>query len=155
MKYKNLNILVYDFDGVMTNNKVYIDKFGNEIVQVNRSDGLAINKINELGIKQIILSTEKDTVVSQRAKKLKLLCLQNVYNKKTTLIEFCESNNYDLENVGYVGNDINDEDVMRIVGITFCPSDSHVKIKKISQNILRTKGGDGVIRELYDLLLLT
>ena len=57
-----------------------------------------------------------------------------------------------MKTVAYVGNDINDKDVMKIVGITFCPSDSHLSIKKISDNILNAKGGEGVVREIFDLI---
>tara|TARA_B100001964_G_scaffold136629_1_gene150796 strand:+ start:684 stop:917 length:234 start_codon:yes stop_codon:yes gene_type:complete len=66
----NLDLIIYDFDGVMTDNKVYVDQNGNEMVQVNRADGLSIAKIKKLGIKQIIISTEKNPVVSARASKL-------------------------------------------------------------------------------------
>ncbi len=65
----NIKLIVYDFDGVMTNNKVYVDQNGNETVQVNRADGLGISEIKKLGIEQIIISTETNPVVSARAKK--------------------------------------------------------------------------------------
>ena len=73
-KLKNIKLLVYDFDGVMTDNKVYIDQNGNEFVQVNRADGLAISEIKKLLIDQIIISTEKNSVVLLRAKKLGIKC---------------------------------------------------------------------------------
>ncbi len=70
----SLSLIVYDFDGVMTDNKVYVNQEGQEIVQVNRGDGLGISLIKKLGIKQIILSTETNPVVSVRAKKLNIDC---------------------------------------------------------------------------------
>jgi YrbI family 3-deoxy-D-manno-octulosonate 8-phosphate phosphatase len=69
------------------------------------------------------------------------------------LIDYCKNNNIDLQNVAYVGNDINDKDVMEIVGIKFCPSDAHESILNISDHILNAKGGGGVIRELLDLII--
>ena len=63
IRIKNTKLIVYDFDGVMTNNKVYVDQNGNEMVRVNRADGLGIAKIKKLGINQIIISTEKNSVV--------------------------------------------------------------------------------------------
>ena len=148
-----LKLLVYDFDGVMTDNKVYLDQEGNEIVQVNRSDGLGVSEIKKIGIEQIIISTEKNVVVSKRASKLGIFCLQGIDNKKKALINYCNKKRFNLNNVGFVGNDINDKEAMEIAGVKFCPSDSHECIKDISDIILNTKGGDGVIRELMDLLI--
>jgi 3-deoxy-D-manno-octulosonate 8-phosphate phosphatase (KDO 8-P phosphatase) len=148
-------LLVYDFDGVMTDNKVYVDQHGNEMVQVSRADGLGISEIRKLGIQQIILSTETNPVVAARAKKLDLFCIQCVDNKAQTLTDYCENHQFELSNVGYVGNDINDLEVMKLVGTTFCPVDAHVSIKEISQYILDSKGGEGVSREIFDLITQT
>ena len=84
----SIKLLVYDFDGVMTDNKVYVDHHGNEMVQVSQADGLGIAEIRKLGIQQMILSTETNTVVSARAKKLDLSCLQGVDNKAQALVDY-------------------------------------------------------------------
>ena len=148
----NINLIVYDFDGVMTDNKVYVDQDGKETVQVNRGDGLGISEIKKLGISQIIISTEKNPVVMKRATKLNIKCLQGIENKKMSLIDYCKENDIDLKNVAYVGNDINDKEAMEIVGTTYCPSDAHPIIKDISNYVLDCNGGDGVIRELLDYI---
>ena len=153
LKINKIILVIYDFDGVMTNNKVYIDQNGNEMVQINRADGLGIAEIKKLGIKQIIVSTEQNPVVSARAIKINIPCLQGIEDKKETIMDYCLKNNIDLNNVAYIGNDINDKDAMEISGLTFCPSDGHESIKEISDHILKTKGGNGVIRELLDLLM--
>jgi len=147
-----IKLFVYDFDGVMTDNKVYVDQQGNETVQVNRGDGLGVSEIKKMGKRQIIISTETNIVVMKRAEKLGISCMQGVENKKVALIDYCENNNFDLQNVAYVGNDINDKEVMEIAGTTYCPSDAHKSIQSISDNILKTKGGNGVIRELLDII---
>jgi 3-deoxy-D-manno-octulosonate 8-phosphate phosphatase (KDO 8-P phosphatase) len=147
-----IKLLVYDFDGVMTDNKVYIDQNGNEMVQVSRADGLGIAEIRKLGIQQIILSTETNPVVSARAEKLDMFCLQGIDNKAQGLVDYCKNHHLGLGDVAYVGNDINDLEVMKLVGTTFCPSDAHLNIKEISQYILSSKGGNGVSREILDLL---
>ena len=151
-KFKNIKLIIYDFDGVMTDNKVYVDQKGNEMVQVSRADGLGVSEIKKLGIEQIIISTEKNPVVASRAKKLNIKCLQNIDNKKKSLQKYCRENNYDLREIAFVGNDINDLEAMKIVGVTFCPSDAHESILNISDHIFNSKGGDGVIRELLDFL---
>ena len=149
---KKLKLLVYDFDGVMTDNKVFINQDGIESVQVNRADGLGVSEINKLGIKQLIISTEKNSVVGSRASKLKIPYLQGIDNKKDTLIKYCEEFGIMLENVGFVGNDINDLEVMKVVVISFCPTDAHKEILSISSVILESKGGEGVVREIFDLV---
>ncbi len=147
-----IELIVYDFDGVMTNNKVYIAQDGKEIVQVNRGDGLGISEIKKLGFKQIIISTEKNLVVTTRAKKLGIDCLQGIENKEDVLRNYCKNHNFSLKNVIYIGNDINDKEVMEIVGHAYCPNDAHPIIKDLSSRTLNTNGGDGVVREFFDLI---
>ena len=149
---KKIKLIVYDFDGVMTDNKVYIDQNGNEMVQVNRADGLGVAEIKKMEIEQIIMSTEKNPVVSARAIKLDIPCFQGLDNKKDALLDYSKKNDIDLKNVAYVGNDINDKDAMAIAGFSFCPNDAHETIKEISDHVFKRNGGDGVIRELLDLI---
>tara|TARA_B100001250_G_scaffold413855_1_gene449481 strand:+ start:545 stop:1009 length:465 start_codon:yes stop_codon:yes gene_type:complete len=151
-EYQKIKLIVYDFDGVMTDNKVYVNEEGNEMVQVNRADGLGVSEIKKRGIGQIIISTEKNPVVSIRADKLNIECLQAIDDKEIALTNYCEKRGIDFEHVAYVGNDINDIDAMKIVGFKFCPSDSHESIKKISDHVFKTSGGNGVIRELLELI---
>ena len=147
-----IKLVVYDFDGVMTDNKVYIDQNGNEMVQVNRADGLGVAEIKKMEIEQIIMSTETNPVVSARAIKLDIPCLQGLDNKKDALLDYSKKNDIDLKNVAYVGNDINDKDAMAIAGLSFCPADAHETIKEISDHVFKRNGGDGVIRELLDII---
>jgi len=149
---KRIKLLVYDFDGVMTDNKVYVDQNGNESVQVNRSDGLGVSEIKKLGIEQIIISTEKNPVVTKRAKKLNIKCLQGIDNKKQALEEYCYKKNIKLQNTAFVGNDINDLEALEIAGYSFCPADAHKSVKDISIYTLKSNGGEGVIREIFDLI---
>ena len=100
MKKFNLSkvkLIVYDFDGVMTDNKVYVDQNGSETVQVNRGDGLGVSEIKKMSIEQIIISTEKNLVVSIRAGKLGLYCLQGIGNKKVALLDYCYKKNIDFD----------------------------------------------------------
>lgn len=150
IKLKEIDLIVYDFDGVMTDNKVLVSEDGREAVFCNRSDGLAIRKIKGMGVPQIILSTEKDGAVSSRAKKLQVEVIQGVDDKLRTLSDYCEKRNYSLLKVVYIGNDINDLEVMKKVGFAMAPEDAYEPIKKVAKVILNTKGGQGVIRELLE-----
>jgi len=147
-----VELIVYDFDGIMTNNKVIQDQSGGESIIVNRSDGLAIANIKKMGIPQIILSTEKNQVVKKRAEKLDLICIQGVKNKLNILDGYLKKNEIDKTKVIYLGNDVNDLEVMKLIGFPVAPSDAVEEIKIVAALITEAKGGDGVIRELYNLL---
>ena len=147
-----IDLIVYDFDGVMTDNKVYIDQNGNEIVRVNRADGLGVSEIKKIGIDQIIISTEKNPVVKKRAQKLQIPCINEADDKAEELKRYCSDNGIELADVIYVGNDINDIDAMNLVGWPMCPADSHDSVKDISKFVFTCKGGEGIVRELIDLI---
>lgn len=151
---KNIDLIVYDFDGVMTNNCVLILQDGTEGVLVNRADGMGVNMIRDMGINQLILSTETNPVVSVRAKKLKLEVIQGSANKQLALTEYCANHHIDLSRVLYVGNDINDLGAMQLVGYTVAPKDAHPQIIALATIITKTIGGDGVIRELAEQILV-
>lgn len=148
------SLIVYDFDGVMTDNRAMVDEHGNEAVFVHRGDGYGVRMIKDsLRMPQIILSTEVNPVVARRAEKLKIPVIHNAGDdKKTILINYCNSNNIVLGDVMYIGNDLNDYDAMMICGYCACPSDAEPEIRAISDHIFVAKGGYGVIRELYRIL---
>jgi len=152
IKNKAVSLFVYDFDGVLTDNKVFVDEDGRETVCCNRSDGLAISKIKGMGITQLIISTEKNKVVSARAQKLGIPVIQDVGNKKNALLDFCEKSNVNPEDVLYIGNDINDLEAMLVIGFPVCPKDACPEIKKIAKLVLPISGGNGVIRKLLDYI---
>lgn len=143
---KSIDLIVYDFDGVMTDNKVLVSEDGKESVFCNRKDGLAISIIKNKGIPQMIISTESNKVIEIRAKKLGIPIVYNVSNKKEVLIKYCKKNNYDLKKVVYLGNDVNDMEIMRKVGYPLAPIDAEEEIKKIAKFVIEKRGGDGVIR---------
>jgi 3-deoxy-D-manno-octulosonate 8-phosphate phosphatase (KDO 8-P phosphatase) len=147
------DLIVYDFDGVMTDNRVLVFQDGTEAVFVNRSDGWGIDQLWKAGFKQIILSTESNHVVSARAAKLKIEVYQDCGDKAKELSKFCIKNKIDLANVLYVGNDINDLAAMLIVGFPVAPADAHPDILRIAKHVTLSKGGMGVIKELSELLL--
>ena len=149
---KNIDIIIYDFDGVMTDNRVLVSEDGKESVFCNRSDGLAISRIKKMKIPQIIISTETNKVVEARAKKLGIPVIYCIDNKESAVREYCNKNNIDLGKVIFVGNDINDLEIMKVVGYPIAPSNASKEIKDIARVITVAKGSYGVIRELLDKL---
>ncbi len=148
-----IDALVFDFDGVLTDNLVYVDQNGNEQVCCNRGDGLAFDALRKLNIKTFIISTETNSVVAERAKKLKIPVQQGIANKLEALISLAKKENIDIARILYVGNDLNDLEVMKTCGLSACPADSHERIKEISRFKLKTLGGKGLVRELVEDLL--
>ena len=150
MNISSIKLMVLDFDGVLTNNKVLLNEHGEEFVSCSRGDGIAFDVLRELQVKVIILSTERNKVVSARARKLQVEVIQNVANKKNKLMELIEQFQLNKDEVVFVGNDINDINAMSLCDITFCPNDSHELVKKIAKVILNAKGGNDVMREILE-----
>lgn len=149
---EGVKLVVYDFDGVMTDNRVFVDQDGRESVAANRSDGLGIGMIRKLGVDQCILSTETNPVVAARARKVGLDVTQSVSDKGTAIVELAESREVRLSEVLYVGNDVNDFDAMERAGFRAAPADAHPAILAMADYVTEAVGGFGVIRELADVL---
>lgn len=152
LQWETIKIVVSDFDGVMTDNRVLIDDAGKESVFVSRADGQAIHLLRSLGIDLVIISTETNGVVKKRADKLKVECIQSVSDKAECLREYCEKRNILLQDVAYIGNDINDFEAMKLVGVKIVPKDAYEEVKQIADYITNAKGGYGVIREIASII---
>ena len=146
----NVDVFIFDFDGVLTNNLVQIDENGNESVSCSRADGLAFDVLRKLKKPVYIISTEKNPVVTARAEKLKIPVLQGINSKMKSIQDLADRKRFNLKNILYVGNDVNDYHAMQLCGYTACPSDSHQSIRNIADLTLSSKGGDGVVRELLE-----
>jgi YrbI family 3-deoxy-D-manno-octulosonate 8-phosphate phosphatase len=152
MNYSKIKLIVYDFDGVMTDNHVYVSQDGTEMAMCHRGDGLGVGIIRDMGIEQVIISTEVNPIVAKRAEKLKLPVVHKVKNKAQALKDYCAEKGIVLENVMYIGNDTNDLEAMKLAGIKGAPADAEPEILKAARWISAKKGGDGVIRELARVL---
>lgn len=150
---ERVELVVFDFDGVMTDNTVYVDDAGNELVRCNRSDGWGVKMLREAGVPMLILSTEEHPVVSARARKLKLPCRQGVADKGAALADEIARRGIDGANVVYLGNDVNDADCFRIAGCAVAVADAHPDVLPLVGHVLSRNGGAGAVRELCDAIL--
>ena len=146
-------LIVFDFDGVFTDNKVYTTQDGTELVMCDRGDGLGLDMLRAAGVPLRVLSTETNPVVSARARKLKLPVEQSCGDKAAWLARFLADEGIDPASVIYVGNDVNDRGAMELVGCAVAPADAHPSILAIADFVLKAPGGRGAIRELSDLIL--
>lgn len=153
---KELGAIFYDFDGVMTDNKVLVSDTGSESVFCNRSDGLAISEFRRIGIHQAIISTETNDVVERRAEKLHIPVIHKLdtshIDKGTVLENYCAENGISLLHSIFIGNDLNDQPAFKLVGYPCCPVDAYQPVKDIAVWISTKNGGYGVVRELLDAL---
>ena len=147
---EDIDIFIFDFDGVLTNNTVYISEDGTEFVRCSRADGLAFDVLKKLSKPVYILSTEENPVVKARANKLKVPVLQGIKDKVAALSMISKKYGYTFDKMLYVGNDLNDYHPIQICGVSACPADSHPLILEASKIVLKTKGGMGVVRELLE-----
>lgn len=151
-RLKKIKVIIYDFDGVMTDNRVLVDQNGIESVMVHRGDGYGVGRIRNLGIYQMILSTEPNPVVARRAEKLKLDVIHGVQKKEEILRQWAEEKGYAQEEMLYIGNDLNDQEAMKLAGIIGAPADAEPEILEIADWISSKNGGYGVIRDLCRIL---
>lgn len=148
---KNPSAIIFDFDGVFTDNRVYVGQSGDEYVLCDRSDGLGIGNLKKTGIPMLVLSTEQNPVVSARCQKLDLECLQGAQNKQEELVRWAASRQIDLSNAIYVGNDINDIGCLRTVGYPVVVQDCHPSVLTYAKVILNAVGGAGAVRMITDI----
>ncbi len=148
----DIDCIFYDFDGVMTDNRVLVDQNGLEYVYVNRSDGYAIARLKERGILQIIVSTEVNPVVERRAEKLKIPVIHGVNNKGEIICQYCRDNNIDPRRSLFMGNDLNDIPAFNVVGFKVAPADAEPEILREADWVSECKGGYGAVRDLYRML---
>lgn len=145
--------LVLDFDGVLTDNHVIVSEDGKESVMCSRSDGYGLSCLRKADIPVLVLSAERNPVVTSRCEKLGISCLQAVSNKLESLKRWCASQDIDVSNVVYVGNDDADVECLREAGIGVAVADAHPSALAAAKMVLRASGGHGAVRELCDLIL--
>ncbi|HIP37380.1 MAG TPA: HAD-IIIA family hydrolase [Crocinitomix sp.] len=149
---RDIKLLILDVDGTMTDGGMYFSENGDQIKKYNTKDGMAIKYITKKGIQVGIISHGyKINMVQQRAE---LLGIQKVYvgreDKTKILKQWCEELKITLNQVAYIGDDVNDKAVMEVVGLSACPKNAVKSIKKIADVILTKNGGDACVREFID-----
>ena len=147
-------LLVFDFDGVISDNRVWTDENGHEQVASNRSDSLGISMLKaQKGIEMLILSREQNPVVTARANKIRLAVMQAVNDKASTLKNLLDEKQIDPNQVIFMGNDVNDLPCLPLVGCFVAPADAHPEVLRRADLLMKNRGGHGAVRELCDILL--
>ncbi len=152
---KEIKMVIFDIDGVMTDAGMYYTEAGDEFKKFNAKDGLAIRRLEQRGIHTGIISHGYNSnLIKRRAERLHIKHVEvSQVPKKETLAHWCKELNITPEQVCFIGDDINDEDIMRVVGFSACPADAVDDVKNMVHVVLQKKGGEGCVRELIDLYI--
>jgi YrbI family 3-deoxy-D-manno-octulosonate 8-phosphate phosphatase len=151
-KTKVPKILFTDFDGCLTDDRVWLNLDGEEFVAANRKDGLAVKRLKNLGIQVVIASTETNKVVLARGNKLGVDVLQGLADKAEAIDRYLEQKNLSWNDIWYIGNDVNDLGAIKRSNLSICPADAVKKVRKTVDVVLKTKGGYGILSEIATLL---
>lgn len=151
---RNVRVLGIDFDGVMTDNTVYVFEDGREAVRCSRLEGYGLRRAAAAGVHCFILSTEANPVVSARARKLKIDCVQDCPDKVEAFTLVLAKLGFAMEEAAFMGNDVNDLDLLKRVGLPVIVADAHENLNELGAFRTRRRGGDGAVRELCDAIAM-
>lgn len=154
---EKIKLVICDFDGVITDNRVWTDQDGRETVVASRSDSMRIKQLREIGIEVMILSSEPNPVVAARAKKMGVEAIHGVglQDKGRVMRDILAGKNVKAEEVVYIGNDWNDLPCFEIAGWAVAVADAYPDVLRAADHVLTRAGGHGAVRELCDLILET
>ena len=151
---KSIKLVITDVDGVLTDGGMYYSETGKIFKKFNTKDGMGVEILHNLGIKTIFLTRENSKIAKLRAKKVNAdSCYVNIKNKSSIIKKICREFHVKPQNIGYIGDDLNDLEIMKQVGFTASPIDSNKAIRKLSDLKCKTKGGNGVFREFADFII--
>ena len=150
-RMRAIRLVAFDFDGVFTDNTVYVLRDGSEMVRCFRGDGLGLRKLEQAGIETVIISTETDPVVSARSRKLGVRCIQGCEDKKGALETIVKEMGISMAQVAFLGNDINDISCLTSVGLPMVVQDAHPDVLPHARYQTIRQGGHGAVREICDL----
>lgn len=148
-----IDAVIFDFDGVLTDDTVVVHQDGTESVTAHRGDGLGISALRNSGVAVLILSKERNPVVAARATKLRVDVIHGCNDKRPATAEWLDRHGIDSSRAIFVGNDINDLEAMKWVGLAACPADARPEVRGSSHWVLKSVGGRGAARELTDALM--
>ncbi len=150
-RIRAVRFALFDFDGVFTDNRVYVFEDGREAIRCTRLDGLGLRKLEASGVEPMIVSTEVNKVVRARADKLKVGCVHGTEDKVAVAERECAARGLTFEQVAFVGNDINDLPLLKAVGLPIVVRDAHPDVTGVALYQTRWLGGQGAVREVCDL----
>jgi YrbI family 3-deoxy-D-manno-octulosonate 8-phosphate phosphatase len=155
-KLKKIKLVITDVDGVLTDGGLYYTEDGMVMKRFNVKDGMGTLLLREKKILCGIISTDKSSIITKRAERLKLdFVYTEIWDKKSQMLELCKQYEISSDNVAFIGDDVNDLDIIKSVGFSACPRDAVDKVAEIVDFVCTKNGGQGAFREFVDLILST
>lgn len=152
---KPIKLLVIDVDGTMTDGGIYYDEHGNEWKKFNTKDAAGFFAARRVGIKTMVLTGRECSATTRRMTELQVDYLfQNVKDKAAFLRDFMQENSLKKEEVGYIGDDVNDLEPMKLTGLVMCPADACREVREIADYVSPVMGGHGAVRDGIEYLLI-
>jgi N-acylneuraminate cytidylyltransferase len=153
-RLKNIKLLITDVDGVLTDNGLYYTEEGLVMKKFHVKDGMGVVLLRNAGIKTAIISTDESKIIKKRAERLKMdFVYTGTWEKDLKMMEICEILDISTDEAAFIGDDVNDMEVIRKAGVSACPADAIPEIKSMVDIVFEKKGGEGCFREFADLIL--
>ena len=150
----DIKLVLTDVDGVLTDGGMYYSKNGDTLKKFHTRDGMGVTLLRKSGIPTIFLKKEKNSIIRQWSKKMNIKKLYDgIIKKEKILDDICRMNGINPNQVAYIGDDINDIELLKKVGLSATPHDGIIEAQKICKYVCKTNGGSGSFRELADLIL--
>jgi len=150
----DIKLVLTDVDGVLTDGGMYYSKNGDTLKKFHTRDGMGVTLLRKSGIPTMIITKEKNSIIRQWSKKMNIKKLYDgVIKKEEILDNICHVNRLNPNQIAYIGDDINDIELLKKVGLSATPHDGIIEAQKICKYICKNNGGSGAFRELADLIL--
>ena len=155
-KLKKIRLLISDVDGVLTDGGMYYSEKGEILKKFNAKDGMGVEILLRSKVKTILLTRENSSIVKKRGAKIKAAATYiGTFNKELQLHKICKKFQVSPTEIAYIGDDLNDSEIMKLVGLAATPSDGIKDLRKIVDYVCRNNGGNGAFREIADLIVLS
>ena len=151
-KCKNIKLVITDVDGVLTDGGMYYSSKGESLKKFNTRDSMGMELLRQINIQTILMTRENSIIVKKRALKMKVDLYMKIKNKKEYLPIICKKYKIKANNIAYIGDDVNDIEIMKSIGFSGAPNDAVDEIKSISNYVCKLKGGQGAFREFANFI---
>ena len=153
-KLKKIRLIISDVDGVLTDGGMYYSSKGDVLKKFHARDGMAVSILKKNTIPTVIITKERNQIVKKWSSKMNIDKLfDGVKNKEEIVSKLCKSYGLSENNIAYIGDDVNDLEILKKTGFTATPKDGNLEVKKIVDYICKNRGGEGVLREICDLII--
>ena len=153
-KIKKIKLIVTDVDGVLTDGGMYYSSKGDTLKKFHVIDGMAVSILKRNTIPTVIITKERNQIVKQWSAKMNIDKLfDGIKNKEKIVPKLCKLYSLSENNIAYIGDDVNDLEILKRIGFSATPKDGNLEVKKIVDYICKNRGGEGVLREICDLII--